>query len=62
MDNILVLALEEANNSSYCASCVYAYIGHDGLTGYCKYNDPDIVQLHPKNIDLFTTCSHWKKK
>ena len=58
VDNIINTALDEAEYSTYCATCIFAYIRPNDITGYCRHDD-NRKQMHPKSIDIFHTCQHW---
>jgi len=56
--NIINIALKEAEESCYCATCKHAYFRPNDITGYCRHED-NRKQMHPKSIDIFHTCKHW---
>ena len=56
--DIINTALDEAEDSTYCATCSFAYFRPNDITGYCKHDD-NRQQMHPKSIDIFHTCKHW---
>jgi hypothetical protein len=60
VENIINTAFDEAEYSTYCASCVFAYFRPNDITGYCRHDD-NRKQMHPKSIDIFHTCQHWTK-
>jgi hypothetical protein len=59
--DIINTALDEAKDSTYCVTCSFAYLRPNDISGYCGHDD-NRKQMHPKEIDIFHSCQHWKRK
>lgn len=63
VNDILNLAIEEANTSQYCLNCDFSFLREEDGGGYCKFQrDEAPYSGYLKPIQEYTSCDHWKKK
>lgn len=62
IQDICATAISDAEKSQYCANCKNSYMRPDGFTGYCRHGDDSGDYSHPKAIEAFDWCEHWKSK
>lgn len=59
VNEIIEVALKEAEESTYCLMCKNAYMNPETLSGFCKIKTYFFI---PHPIDAFDSCGEWEDK